>query len=36
MQEMNDTEFLRMVGQLYEYALSKRMTTITYSTCRST
>lgn len=23
MQEMNDTEFLRMVGQLYEYALSK-------------
>ena len=23
MQEMNDTEFLRMVGQLYEYALSR-------------
>ena len=23
MQEMNDTEFLRMVGQLYEHALSK-------------
>ena len=23
MQEMNDTEFLRMAGQLYEYALSR-------------
>lgn len=23
MQEINDTEFLRMVGQIYEYALSK-------------